>query len=337
MKKLLFAMATLTLLAGVSSCQKEREGKYAPKEKVQSVYQEQTWYQNDEEIKHEPKFKSEEWVWTNDQLDSIIYYDQHTYQTEEGGETEIWYEKVYTQRFTYDDEGRLAKSEIVGFLNLVGYVSIVATCEYDGKYLKTMTVTEDGEFVETYQFNHDGKRITSIDLTLNDNFIEKDKQAMRLLGNVNPLRFLLDSELATKMTAATQKCVERAAKAGSKANSVLHFDMTWDGDNVSRIAGNYMGSTMQYDITYDKKNNPFYNLFDIVNTENQGFLLSTPICKHNMTGITLTLTGSEGEASHTESVEITYTYNSKDFPTSKTHDTSEGGDRYVQTFFYEYK
>ena len=334
MKKLLFIMTALTLLAGVSSCQKEQEGKYAPKEKIQSVYLEQTWYQNGEVIQQEPKFKSEEWTWTNDRLDSITYYDQHTYQTGEEEETEIWYEKIYTQRFTYDEDGRLTKSEVVGFLNIVGFVSIVATCEYDGKYLKTMTVTKDGEFVESYQFNHDGKRITSFELTLSDNFIEKDNQAIRLLDRVNPLRFVLDAELATKVTTATQKCVKHTT---AKANNVVHFDMTWDGDNVSRIAGIYMGSTMQYDITYDKKNNPFYNLFDIVNTVDQGFLLSTPICKHNITGISLTLTGSEGETSHTESVTITYTYNSKDYPTSRTQNAADEGGGYVQTYYYEYK
>ena len=135
----------------------------------------------------------------------------------------------------------------------------------------------------------------------------------------------------------TQECVKRASKADIKANNVVHFDMTWEGDNVSRIAGNYMGATMQYDITYDKKNNPFYNLFGIANTVYQGFLLSTPICKHNVTGISLTLTGSEGETSPTESVAITYTYNNKDYPTSRTQNTTDGDDGYEQTYYYEYK
>ena len=335
MNKLPFIIAVLTLLTGLSSCPKEREGKYTPKEKVQSVYQEQTWYQNDEVVRQEAKYKSEEWTWANDQLDSIIYYEQHTYQSED--ETEIWYEKISTQQFTYDKDGRLTKSEIVGYFNIIGFTSIVATCEYDGKYLKSITVTEEGEFVESYQFNHNGKQITSFDLTLSNNLIEKDKKAMQLLDRVNPLRFILDVEIATKVMSTTQECVKRASKADIKANNVVHFDMTWEGDNVSRIAGNYMGPTMQYDITYDNKNNPFYNLFDIANTVYQGFLLSTPICKHNVTGISLTLTGSEGETSRTKSVAITYTYNNKDYPTSRTQNTTDGDDGYEQTYYYEYK
>ncbi len=328
MKKILFIVAALALLVGASSCKKEMEGKYAPKQKIQAVYQERASYDDGELSYQEPKFKSEEWEWKKDLLDHIVYFDQTFYESNEGEYvTEL--EALYTQLFTYDDDSRLVKSEILGFVNMM------ATYEYDGKYLNTMTVKENGELLVSYKFNHDGKKITSFDLTLGDDFIDMDKKVMRQLERVSPLRFVLDAEPAAKVMAATQVCAKRFAKAGCKGNAVLHFDMTWDGDNVVRVVTNYMGDMLQYDFVYDGKNNPYYNLFEVANLENNSFMPYMVLCKNNVTKVTLTQT-MDGE-SETETEEYTYTYNGKDYPTSKKIDETWDNDRYVQTDYYEYK
>ncbi len=329
MKKILFSVAAIALLASVSSCKKEMEGKYAPKEKIQSVYTEQTSYYNDEVERQEAKFLSESWTWEKGLLSRITYYDQYTYEVGENGETETERDLLYTQLFTYDDDGRLTKSEIMGLANMT------ATCEYDGNYLKTMTVKDEGEFVASYAFNHDGKRITSFDLTLGEEFMDMDLKAMKQLERVNPLRFVLSAEPAEKVMAASKLYAKRAAKAGSKANTVLHFDMEWSGDNVSQIAASYMGATMQYSLTYDGKNNPFYNLFEIVNTVENGFMPFLPLSKNNVTDIAI-VQSADGE-DYTETIHYDYTYNGKNYPTSRKEEESYGGYRDVTTYYYEYK
>lgn len=329
MKKILLIVAAIALLAGVSSCKKDMEGKYAPKEKIQAVYQERALYYNDEVSYEVPKYKSEEWMWEKDRLNRITYYEEYTYESGEDGETETGHEVMYTQLFTYDGDGRLTKSEILGQVNMV------ATCEYDGKYLKTMTVNESGELVVAYQFNHDGKKITSFDLTLGDDFFDGDEKTMEQIERVNPLRFVLDVEPSAKVMTATKVCAKRAAKAGSKANAVLHFDLTWDGDNVSRMATSYMGATMQYAFAYDGKNNPYSNLFELVNMMDGSLMPYMALSKNNATKITLTQT-TEGETL-TQTEEYAYTYNVKDYPTSKTLSELWEDARYEQTYYYEYK
>ena len=329
MKKILFAVMAFALLAGVSSCKKEMEGKYAPKEKIQSVYQEHAVYYGGEVIHQEPKFKSEEWSWVNDRLDRIVYFEQYTYGVDENGEPETEYEQLYVQLFSYDSDGRLTKSEILGQANME------AICEYDGKELKTMTVKEDGEMVVTYQFNHDGKRITSFDLTLGEEYWEMDEKVAKQLERVSPLRFVLSAEPATEVMAATKDCAKRASKAGSKANAVIHFEMEWNGDNVSQISATYMGETMQYNFNYDTKNNPFYNLFDVVNTVDNNFMPFMPLSKNNVTAIAVIL--SEDGETETETMQYTYTYNDKDYPTSRKEEETYGHSRFERTYYYEYK
>lgn len=326
MKKILFAVMAFALLAGTSSCKKEMEGKYAPKEKINAVYTEETYWYNGSIESHEAKYKSEEWTWVKDRLDKIVYFNQYTYPTGEGDEMETEYEQTNLQTFTYDDDGRLTKSEIFGMTKME------AICEYDGKELTKMTFMEDGEVVVAYQFKHDGKRITSFDMTLNDEYWGVGEKVAKQLERVNPLRFVLSAEPAAQVMDATKIYAKRAAKVGSKANTVIHFDIEWNGNNVSRIGSSHMGEKMQYDFNYDEKNNPFYNLFDIGNTRVVPFM---PLSKNNVIGIAQTM--SEGGDVETETIEYSYTYNSKDYPTSKKEEETYEDSKYECTYFYEYK
>ena len=140
-----------------------------------------------------------------------------------------------------------------------------------------MTIKEDGEMVATYQFNHDGKRITSFDMTLGGDYWEMDETVAKQFERVNPLRFVLSAEPAAQVMSATKSYAKSAAKAGSKANTTIRFNMEWNGDNVSRIAASYMGETMQYNFNYDTKNNPFYNLFEVVHTVDNNFMPFMPL------------------------------------------------------------
>ena len=331
MKKILFAVMAFALLAGVSSCKKELEGKYAPKEKIQSVYQEYAMYYDGEIENQEAKFKSEEWTWVKDRLDRIVYFDQTTYEVGEDEEPESEYVQLYVQLFSYDSDGRLTKSEIIGMANME------ATCEYDGKELSKMTIKEDGEMVATYQFNHDGKRITSFDMTLGGDYWEMDEKVAKQFERVNPLRFVLSAEPAAEVMSATKSYAKSAAKAGSKANTTIRFNLEWNGDNVSRIAASYMGETMQYNFNYDTKNNPFYNLFEVVHTVDNNFMPFMPLSKNNVTAIAILLSEDGDTEAETETMQYSYTYNDKDYPTSRKEEETFGDSRFERTYYYEYK
>ena len=330
MKKILFTVATLALLASVSSCtEKEMEGRYAPKEKIQTVYSEMTEYYNGSIEQQVPKYKSEEWTWEKDQLNRIVYFEPVTYQVGEEGEVEMDYEQLYGQFFTYDKDGRLTKSEIIGWVNMT------TTYEYDGDYLKTMAMYQGNEMYVTCQFNHEGKKITSFDLTMSDEFFYMGKKEMRQLERVNPLAFVLSTESASKVMAATQACAKRAAKMGGKGNLVVHYDMEWAGDNVRKITASYMGITMMYAFNYDTKNNPFYNLFEPFSLDENGLMPFLPLSKNNVTGI-VGIMVEDGETEQ-DTLTYTYTYNNKDYPSSKKVEEADDVYQYVETYYYEYK
>lgn len=333
MKKVLFTLATLALLAGVSSCTKEKEGKYNPKEKIESVYAEAQIYVDDLLDSQMPKFKSEEWVWEKERLTRISYYGQaFYYPTDDPEEAQMERELMYTQLFTYDEDGRLTKSEILGDVNML------ATCEYEGKYLKKMTVTEEDEMVVTYEFTHVGKRISSFKLTISGVDFDMDKKVREQLERTNPLRFVLAPEPAKMVTIATKKGVERAIKSGSKANVVLEFQVSWnDADNVSDMMCNYMGGIVDYSFRYDTKNNPFYNLFDIVNGIGSEYVPFMPLNKNNVTGIAETVVEPGETDPEVRVIEFSFTYNSKDYPTSRKMVEGDEEFRYEETLYYEYK
>ena len=353
MKKTIFTLAVVALLAGVCSCTKEKEGVYNPKQKIQSVYLEIMGYQDGSLVMQEPKFKSEVWTWNDNRLERISYYEQYTYYTDESEDSVITErELAYTQLFTYDKNDRLTLCETLGEMNLM------TTYTYDGNYLETLTISEGDIPMYSYRFNRTDKKVTSINVAVNSELIGKsacNAKASRQLARTNPLRFVMAPEMASRTMAATQECTKRLAKKGcTKDNITFTLTVEWDGDNISKFSGSVLGESMTMAFKYDNKNNPYYGLFDIVNAFNESVIPFLPMSQHNITNITMTYT-EDGEA-ETESEDYTYTYNGKDFPTSKTIDQiipnydwvydEETGDyemvelgdyRYVQTQYYEYQ
>ena len=212
MKKTLFTLTLLALLLGVSSCSKEKEGKFNPKEKLKAVYQEYASYYGGELQSIDPKYMSEEWVWNDSQLDRILYYEQSVYEPYEDSDyVETEQELVYTQLFTYDRDDRVVKSEVLGMVNMT------TTCEYEGKYLKSMTVMEDKETIASFLFNRDGDKISSFDLTLSDSYFDMDKQARRQFERILPLRFILSpGRLPILRRPSRQEGRERQYRAPSR-------------------------------------------------------------------------------------------------------------------------
>ena len=209
MKKTIFTLAVVALLAGVCSCTKEKEGVYNPKQKIQSVYYESKGLQGDEVLYENPKYKSEAWTWEDNRLERISYFDQVVYF--EDGNEHYENELVVTQFFSYDKDNRLTKSEILGEVNMT------ADYTYDGKYLKTVYITEQLRPVVKYTFNYTDKKITSIDMTVEEEMMKNgasDNKAAKQLMRTNPLRFVMAPEAAARTMTATQRYAKLMAKKG---------------------------------------------------------------------------------------------------------------------------
>ena len=349
MKKTILALAILALLASVSSCTKEKEGMYNPKQKIQTVYLDIKGYQEGELVFLNPKYKSEDWTWNDNRIDRIDYYELATYYGEDSDTTVS--QLAFTQLFSYDKGDRLTKSEILGEMNMV------ATYTYDGNYLESITITEYNRPYLIYRFSRTDKKVTSIDITVNEDEFKKGTsadKAIKQLMRANPLRFVMSPEIAARTMTATQECTQRMAKKGcTKAEMTVTLNVEWDGENISKISGTAMDETMTMTFKYDNKNNPFYGLFGIDFLLNESIVPYQAMSCHNITHLTLTYVEDGEEES--ESADYSYTYNNKDFPTTKVleevmtmtdwvydeetgeYELVELGDyRFVQTEYYEY-
>ena len=96
-----------------------------------------------------------------------------------------------------------------------------------------------------------------------------------------------------------------------------------------------MGSTIMYAFNYDAKYSPFYNLFESYTLESNAFMPFMALSKNNATGIAETV--AEGGETEYNTLTYTYTYNDKDYPTSRAGDETYDNYRYVETLYYEYK
>ena len=241
-KTALFAAAAALLLFG--ACQKD--GKYNPKEKISNVSEEYcsvySYFSGEEWVTDSsitPKHVSEQWTWDGKKLSQIAYIG-----------------------YDYDDQGNMVPDgqDLVKF-NYDGSQMTEVTTSYGER----MTFTYDGKKLQkaelydgaatpymTYEFEHDGKKISSMTVTMDEEYYAKKGTRVGrlehlLLGNIIP------------QTKSTDKFVCQMHAKAAKSTESVKMDLTWDGDNVSKITAvtPYGNATMT--LTYDDKNNPFKN------------------------------------------------------------------------------
>ncbi|MBR6330669.1 MAG: hypothetical protein IKR79_03355, partial [Bacteroidales bacterium] len=239
-KTALFAAAAALLLFG--ACQKD--GKYNPKEKISNVSEEYcsvySYFSGEEWVTDSsitPKHVSEQWTWDGKKLSQIAYIG-----------------------YDYDDQGNMVPDgqDLVKF-NYDGSQMTEVTTSYGER----MTFTYDGKKLQkaelydgaatpymTYEFEHDGKKISSMTVTMDEEYYAKKGTRVGrlehlLLGNIIP------------QTKSTDKFVCQMHAKAAKSTESVKMDLTWDGDNVSKITAvtPYGNATMT--LNYDDKNNPF--------------------------------------------------------------------------------
>lgn len=317
-KTALFAAAAALLLFG--ACQKD--GKYNPKEKISNVSEEYcnvySYFSGEEWVTDSsitPKHVSEQWTWDGKKLSQIAYIG-----------------------YDYDDQGNMVPDgqDLVKF-NYDGSQMTEVTTSYGER----MTFTYDGKKLQkaelydgaatpymTYEFEHDGKKISSMTVTMDEEYYAKKGTRVGrlehlLLGNIIP------------QTKSTDKFVCQLHAKATKAGLSIRMDLTWDGDNVSKITAvtPYGNATMT--LTYDDKNNPFKNfgpMFGFYGETETGVEFCN---KNNITKMVISdIEGGSDEENYT------YTYDGK-WPVSCTNMYSYE-DEYSRgtnsrTVYYEYE
>ena len=295
MKKLAFCAAALAILCLMSACS-EKEGVYSPKKKIAKVYQASTYiYGFHEEVTGEwfydtnssPKTLAEDWTWDGSKLSKITIY--------ETGNVISKGEVADIINFTYDGK-QVTRIE--------GYDQYM-TISYDGSKLKQVQIfdKEDNELEGAMEFVHDGKKITKINVTINDEDLVKSPSAMNLQKVL--FRGILPTiDQADRVVAAMDKVVK---SNGAKAQRTIPVELTWTGDNVTGISMNQMGMTMSGTYVFDNKNNPYQNfLFGIIGTMEDGSMII--FNKNNVTKAVMKTQMSFMGQTLTESEEYNYSY-----------------------------
>lgn len=295
MKKFAFCAAALAILCLMSACS-EKEGVYSPKKKIAKVYQASTYiYGFHEELSGEwfydtnssPKTLAEDWTWDGSKLSKITIY--------ETGNVISKGEVADIINFTYDGK-QVTRIE--------GYDQYM-TISYDGSKLKQVQIfdKEDNELEGAMEFVHDGKKITKINVTINDEDLVKSPSAMNLQKVL--FRGILPTiDQADRVVAAMDKVVK---SNGTKAQRTIPVELTWTGDNVTGISMNQMGMTISGTYVFDNKNNPYQNfLFGIIGTMEDGSMII--FNKNNVTKAVMKTQMSFMGQTLTESEEYNYSY-----------------------------
>lgn len=226
MKKSILLLASLMFLATFTSCFKDKEGEYKPKEKISRIYKD---YGDGD-----GKELREVWNWDKKQLQRIDhYYDGYLDWSEE---------------FTYNKKGQIERVDCYECGEYTEYT-------YDGRKLSKSTCYEDGSIYEEYKFKHDGNKITKIEILYFYNRGSRDNSRLRKEG-YNPLRILLPEN-------DYQTLVKVIENNPASRGGMVTVKLEWEKKNVSKIEVTSGSDRYTVELKYDDKLNPLKNFFSL--------------------------------------------------------------------------
>lgn len=266
-----------------------KEGVYTPKKKIQRVYFSST---------NTDKYLCQSWDWDDNLLEAINFYSS-------SGSSNG------TENFSYDGK-RLIRVD--DYLN-----SEYTTYDYDGKNLKSANYYYKNALEVTATYDYSDGKLNKIVLTEYGGWKFAGECHMQL----SYLPFTKDfAEVITKIRAKV------AEYNSSKSIYVLNLQLTWSGDNISKIvATTSEGRIGTVTLQYDSKNNPFKGFlhlysFDVLGDVEGGDLFMS---KNN---ITSAISSFEGE---NYVFNFNYQYDGDDYPTMRIDPDSQS------IHYYEYK
>ena len=283
------------VIAALFFCSCQKEGQYTPNKKIAQIL---SIYAS--ESGNSSYSESEIWNWEGRQLTAIeTYHDSMLMET---------------MQFTYGSDKRLAKAVLTykhAPLDPQTY-----TFSYSGAQLATIDLN-NGE--ATYTISHQDDHISMLEIEYTRNSG----------SNFKMLSWLLPREAAQAIEASCAQPETGSAKgSGSKELAKKTVAMEWSKNNISHIHVYGDEYSMTYDLSYDKKRNPYYQsaadatiLFDAL----------TPPSRNNVQKIQAV--EFRGDIKTNEySMTYAYQYNGK-YPTSVLRTTGNG----TCTTYYEYK
>lgn len=268
----------------------QKEGVYNPSKKISKIYF--TNYSGVKTLK-------QVWTWNKDNtLEKIDYYTNGSID--------------HTYNFTYEKK-RLVRMNDYANNSYVEY-------KYDKNTLKEVNNYVGGTLIDAYTFTYKNGKIVKV----TDTWMGA-KAAVE--NAINPLQFILSEELSE----AIDQSQKRMGNVGGKGTLVYNDELTWDKDNVSKVVTTLEGSseTSTYELSYDKKNNPFYHAylnFYFEDNASDGYL-----SKNNITRVELRNVEEDGDV-WTGVSNYEYTYEGK-YPVSRRYTDSYGNTELIE---YEY-
>lgn len=295
MKKTVIIMAAVAVAASFCGCNKQKEGEYAPKQKLVEVYQE--YFDNEEGTwESDGKELTESYVWNGDVLQSVTYPD--------GDESVV-------ETFEYDNQNRIIGSTFT----IPSESGVIAKTQYvyNDDELTEMDILSDGEQVMSFKFTHTDGKITKMQiLEYIDYDLDKKASFAKVMQYANPLRRMMPQQVVKDMDRVM-------AKAASKDYYGYDLVFTWDGDNVATMVADMMDTKITVSYQYDNKLNPYYGFLEMYSIEYNMMENALPLfSKNNPTKIAISATG---EYSDSYQVSYTYQYDGK-YPASSTMELS---------------
>ncbi len=290
---IMLTAAAVVMSAG-SSCEKDN-GVYSPKKKISKVYREASYRDTDNPSVAvvQDKYLYENWIWSDGLVQQIDHYEDPN--------------SVWTEVFTYDDNGRVVKIQDVLWSEML-------TFEYeDGRISKTRFFS-DGVLFEECDFTYENGRLVSM---VGRDYYYKSKSHLSPLGSLG-----IDGAMNDALTKAIGKC-----KSASKGTYEFKIHLDWTKDNITvvTVSSDYYATTFR--LEYDQNKNPKRGLIDLYM---DNVIIGAYSSANNITKYTETVFGM------TEAVEFGYEYEGK-YPVTKqwTVTDEDGSEQYTEYYVYE--
>ena len=301
-------MATLVLVVSFSACKKE--GVYNPSKKIAAIYR---------TMEEEPVYKAASkeliatYIWDGKLLSQIIYN----------------YSDPYTYTYKYNKQNQLIEVDMAS----EGLMRV----EYDGKNVKKVTFSMEGNELLGVEYIRDGKQITGADVDVSTDLLEEFVKK----NHSHAIDDMLSTFLPFQMNKAFTQTMEKYAQhysTDSKGSLKGHINYEWNGKNVSKADFSLSIILASINMTsiyeYDNQINPFSGGLMANGESIDTDILAMFHGWMNVNNVTKSTTSLniEGET-ETEIITCTYEYDNDDYPVKVLTQDAYG----PQEDFYEYK
>jgi len=263
----------------------QKEGVYAPSKKIKRIYV----------MYNSKKILSQEWSWNKNTLNKIEYFYLNTGNL------------AYSSTFKYNG------NQISEIQDSDGYFTKFS---FNGnKYDKVDYYNAKSELTISLRFSYSGNNVSSIE----GQYFSTGKSSS--FDNYNQSYL---TTIIPELRLSEEEIIQfEHAKGGA---SIIKWNFEYKGGNISKLEKQEEANivTNSYE-EYDKKNNPFYNHVEVMNTS-----LNSILSKNNV--LRQLYRNAEGKLT---TYDFSYSYDGN-VPTEVQRRANSNGDISTTTTYYEY-